>query len=132
MKNEAFTAFAWLRESPIAKLSGYNPLVMSKMFMLNNVTLWNPFDDEYFFWIDAGISNTVNAGYFYHDKVFDNLPEFIEENNDFVFLLILMKVEVKYTDLKEMLCFRFCNTDYVSYVCVGEDSLVGKRIGSIY
>ena len=60
-----------------------------------------------------GISNTVNAGYFYHDKVFDNLPEFIEENNDFVFLKNYpYEVEVKYTDLKmltvQILPYRLC------------------------
>jgi len=110
---------AWLRESPQAKLSGYNPLVMSKMFMLNNVTLWNPFDDEYFFWIDAGISNTVNAGYFYHDKVFDNLPEFIEENNDFVFLAYPYEGGGEIHGFERDAIARFCNTDYVSYVCRG-------------
>ena len=77
----------WLKDSTQAKLEMYNPLVMSKMFMLNNVTIWNPFQSEYFFWIDAGITNTVHYGYFTHDKVFNLLPEFIETNNDFVFLL---------------------------------------------
>jgi len=70
----------WLADSPQAKLEGYNPLVMSKMFMLNNVTIYNPFSSEYFFWIDAGITNTVHYGYFTHDKVFDNLPDFIKAN----------------------------------------------------
>ena len=76
----------WLRDSPQATLEGYNPLVMSKMFMLNNVTIWNPFKSEYFFWIDAGITNTVNYGYFTHDKVFDNLPNFINSNGEFMFI----------------------------------------------
>jgi len=78
-KEEWLSQSSWLKESPQAILEAYNPLVMSKMFMLNNVTIWNPFNSDYFFWIDAGITNTVHYGYFTHDKVFNNLPEFINK-----------------------------------------------------
>ncbi len=77
---------SWLSNSPQATLETYNPVVMSKMFMLNNVTIWNPFASDYFFWIDAGITSTVHYGYFTHDKVFDKLPNFIDQHKDFVFL----------------------------------------------
>lgn len=50
----------WLSESPQCKLKYYNPIVMSKFFMLNDITYHNPFNTEYFFWIDAGLTNTVN------------------------------------------------------------------------
>jgi len=46
---------------------------MSKFFMLNDATHYNPFDSTHFYWIDAGITSTVNDGYFWHDGVFDNL-----------------------------------------------------------
>jgi len=39
----------WLSGSPQAVLEYYNPIVQSKMFMLNDVTIWNPFNTEYFF-----------------------------------------------------------------------------------
>jgi len=109
----------WLRESPQATLDSYNPVVMSKMFMLNNVTIWNPFNSEYFFWIDAGITNTVHYGYFTHDNVFDNLPEFINHNNDFVFLTYpyIGGEEIHGFERNEI--SRYSNTDYVKYVCRG-------------
>lgn len=63
----------WLRESTQATLPLYNPMVMSKMFMLHDASLFNPFNTDYFVWIDGGITNTVHEGYFTHDKVFNNL-----------------------------------------------------------
>lgn len=110
---------SWLSESPQATLEGYNPLVMSKMFMLNNVTIWNPFGSEYFFWIDAGITNTVHPGYFYHDKVLKNLESLIPKTKEFIFL------SYPYIGGNEVHGFtreplaRYCNTDYVKYVCRG-------------
>jgi hypothetical protein len=110
---------SWLRDSPQATLEGYNPLVMSKMFMLNNVTIWNPFNSEYFFWIDAGITNTVNYGYFTHDKVFDNLPNFMNSNCNFMF------ISYPYVGGNEIHGFerdeiaKYCKTVYVDYVCRG-------------
>jgi len=68
---------AWLPNSPQATLDAYNPVVMSKMFMLNNVTIWNPFNSDYFFWIDAGITSTVHPGYFTHDRVFRQTTKFL-------------------------------------------------------
>jgi hypothetical protein len=109
----------WLRESPQATLEGYNPLVMSKMFMLNNVTIWNPFSSEYFFWIDAGITSTVHYGYFTHDKVFENLPNFIGENNDFVFLTYPYEGGGEVHGFERNALARYCHTDYVKYVCRG-------------
>ena len=52
---------AWLAESPQANLTYYNPLVMSKMFMLNDQQLTNPFVTEKFLWIDAGLARTCGA-----------------------------------------------------------------------
>ena len=43
-------------------MENYNPMVMSKMFMLNDASIWNPFGTEYFAWLDGGITNTVHEG----------------------------------------------------------------------
>ena len=40
----------------------YNPLVMSKVFLLNDAKIMDKFNSENLFWIDAGISNTVHIG----------------------------------------------------------------------
>ncbi len=68
----------WLKESTQAKLEMYNPLVMSKVFLLNDAKIMDKFDSDYLFWIDAGITNTVHPGYFTHDKVISKLPKFID------------------------------------------------------
>lgn len=109
----------WLTNSPQAKLELYNPLVMSKLFLLNDATLFNPFNSEYFYWIDAGIANTVHSGYFYHEKVFDNLPAYTTAIDGFLFL------SYPYIGGNEIHGFprdkmaKYCKTDYVRYVCRG-------------
>lgn len=67
---EWFNRAGWLEESTQARLELYNPVVMSKQFMLNDSSLFNHFDTNYFLWIDAGISNTVSIeGYM--DETFE-------------------------------------------------------------
>lgn len=60
----------WLADSTQAKLELYNPLVMSKQFFLNDATLFNFFETEYFLWVDAGLSNTVSLET-YFDATFE-------------------------------------------------------------
>ena len=50
----------WLKDSTQAKLEMYNPLVMSKMFLLNDATHYGDFEN--YFWIDAGLTHTVHIG----------------------------------------------------------------------
>jgi len=69
----------WLSESTQARLDMYNPLVMSKIFLLNDAKIMDTFDSEHMFWIDAGLTNTVHPGYFTHDKVLDKLPKYINK-----------------------------------------------------
>ena len=69
----------WLRESTQARLENYNPLVMSKVFLLHDAKIMDKFDSEYLFWIDGGLTNTVHQGYFTHDKVLNNLPKYISK-----------------------------------------------------
>jgi hypothetical protein len=109
----------WLKDSPQCTLEGYNPVVMSKMFMLNDVTIRNPFSSDYFFWLDAGITNTVHWGYFSHDKVLDNLPSFIESTKDFVFLTYPYDGGPEIHGFERESIARYSNTDYVNYVCRG-------------
>jgi len=67
----------WLSESTQAKLEMYNPLVMSKMFLLHDAKILDKFDSKFMFWVDAGLTNTVHPGYFTHDKVLDKLTKYI-------------------------------------------------------
>lgn len=74
-----FNQSSWLGDSTQAKLEMYNPLVMSKIFLLNDARIMDKFDSENLFWIDAGLTNTVHPGYFTHDKVIDKLQKYISK-----------------------------------------------------
>jgi hypothetical protein len=73
----------WLSESTQARLEMYNPVVMSKMFLLHDAKILDEFNSDYLFWIDAGITNTVHKGYFSHDKV---LEKMLPKINKFMFV----------------------------------------------
>jgi SAM-dependent methyltransferase len=73
----------WLPYSPQATLEWYNPVVQSKMFLLNDVTIWNPFNTEHFIWLDAGITNTVYEKYFTENRALDKINSYLES---FLFL----------------------------------------------
>ena len=49
---EWYNQSGWLVDSTQAKLEMYNPIVMSKMFLLNDAKVMDTFDSEYMFWID--------------------------------------------------------------------------------
>jgi len=74
-----FNQVGWLRDSTQAKLEMYNPLVMSKMFLLHDAKILDKFDSEYLFWLDAGITNTVHQGYFSHDLVLDKIKNITDK-----------------------------------------------------
>ena len=78
--NESWSNLSgWLKDSTQARLENYNPLVMSKVFLLNDAKIMDQFSSEYLFWIDGGLTNTVHPGYFTHDKVLDKLPKYISK-----------------------------------------------------
>ena len=78
-----FNQSGWLSDSTQSKLDMYNPLVMSKMFLLNDACILDKFNSDMLFWIDGGITNTVHHGYFTHDKVIDKLSNYV---NKFVYV----------------------------------------------
>lgn len=69
----------WLKESTQSRLENYNPLVMSKIFLLHDAKIFDKFDSKYMFWIDGGLTNTVHPGYFTHDKVLDKLSKYVSK-----------------------------------------------------
>ena len=72
----------WLAGSPQASLEFYNPMMMCKMFMVNDSAIMNPFNSKYFYWIDGGITNTVGTGYFTNDKVFEKLSAYSDSTEN--------------------------------------------------
>jgi hypothetical protein len=68
-----YNQVGWLGGSTQSKLELYNPLVMSKMFLLNDAKILDKFNSEKLYWIDAGLTNTVHSGYFTHDNVIEKV-----------------------------------------------------------
>lgn len=128
----------WLRESPQAALKYYNAMMFTKMFMVNDSAIVNPFDSEYFFWIDGGLTNTVSSGYFHYDQVLNNLENYMVSNH-----AKFMNITYPYTANSEIHGFertamaKYCNTDFVYYVARGgffggEKETIHKMNGLYY
>ena len=106
----------WLSESTQSKLEYYNPLVMSKMFLLHDAKILDKFDSEYLFWIDAGITNTVHPGYFTHDKVIDKLPKYV---NNFHFICFPYETSSEIHGFKYDGILKYSDTNIVNKVARG-------------
>jgi hypothetical protein len=105
----------WLVDSTQAKLEMYNPIVMSKMFLLNDASILDPFNSTHMIWVDGGITNTVNEGYFWKDKVISKIDKYFN-NFSFVSFPYDGKVEIHGFDYNAM-C-NYSNSD-VDKVCRG-------------
>lgn len=113
---EWFNQVGWLSESTQARLEYYNPLVMSKMFLLHDAKILDKFDSDYLFWIDAGITNTVHPGYFTHDKVIEILPKYI---NNFHFICFPYETTSEIHGFKYNGMLKYSETDTVNKVARG-------------
>jgi FkbM family methyltransferase len=74
-----YNQVGWLSDSTQAKLEMYNPIVMSKMFLLNDAAIFDPFDSTHLVWVDGALTNTVHEGYFWHDKVIGKLDKYFNK-----------------------------------------------------
>jgi hypothetical protein len=111
-KNQA----TWLQESTQANLSFYNPLVMSKFFFLHDLTLLNPFQTDYFVWIDGALSHTVDVNYLENPMVKALLPELLDP---FLFLCFPYIGGGEVHGFERKALASYCQTDYVNRVARG-------------
>ena len=98
----------WLKSSPQATLEYFNPVVMSKLLLLNKSYKLNPFNSSRLYWIDAGIIRTHNKMLFN-----DTLDFFLNQKDKFLFMTF------NYTNNTEIHGFlrsgmnKFCNVNFV-------------------
>ena len=104
----------WLPNSPQAQLEYYNPVVMSKMFMLNDAAINKWFDAEYLFWIDAGLTSTVG---FDALKNMNRLPDYMYDKK-FMFLSFPYRNESEVHGFASDKFDEMCG-EPSSYVCRG-------------
>jgi len=96
-----YNQVGWLKDSTQASLPFYNPMVMSKMFLLHNAKIISPFDDQYIYWIDGGITNTLSLGYFQNPTVISNLKR-ISQKLIFICFPYHTNTEIHGFDIKKM------------------------------
>lgn len=60
--------------SPITGKMDYFLVTTAKQFWLNESSINNPFDTEYFIWMDFGINHIVDLSNFHIDEIIDNIP----------------------------------------------------------
>ena len=119
--NENWKNFAgWLTGSPQSELKYYNAMMFTKMFMLSDAAITDPFSTDYYFWIDGGLTSTVNKGYFHKDRVLDNLENYIISKDDkFVHITYPYEGNDEIHGFERKAMARYCGTDYVKYVARG-------------
>lgn len=127
----------WLKQSPQAQLKYYNALMMCKMFMVNDSSILNPFNSEYFYWIDGGLTSTVNKGYFVKDKVLDNLENYSKSVDKFTFIQYPYEGNTEVHGFERAKLAEYCDTDYVNKISRGgffggHKSLVNQINGLYY
>ena len=116
---------AWLSSSPQCKNEYYNPIVMSKMFFLHESVIQNSFQNEYFIWLDAGITQTVYENYFYNRSNFNKLKKYL---NKFLFLAYPYEAENEIHGFDFNAINKYANC-IVDLVCRG--GLFGGRAESV-
>jgi O-methyltransferase len=122
----------WLPESTQAKLEMYNPIVMSKMFLLNDASIMDPFNSSHLVWIDGALTNTVHEGYFWKDGVVKNISK---NFNKFSFVCFPYdgKVEIHGFKYEEMCRYSNASVDKVARggIFGGPKELISK-LNEIY
>jgi len=127
-----YNQVGWLSESTQAKLEMYNPLVMSKMFLLNDASILDKFNSTHLIWLDGGITNTVHEGYFWKHNVISKLEKYL---NKFTFVCFPYdgKQEIHGFEYKKLCEYAGADVDKVARggIFGGPKNLINK-INDIY
>lgn len=113
--NKWKTISDWLIHSPQSELKLYNPLVMSKQFFLNDASIYNFFNTDYFIWIDAGLSNTVQLKQYINESLQNKL---IQQLDKMLYIAFPYDGNVEVHGFEKKAFNKFCNTN-TTYVVRG-------------
>lgn len=117
VKESWYTRANWLQASPQAKLEYYNPIVMSKYFMVHDCSIFNPFNTNYFFWIDGGLTNTVDLGQL---RYLSTIKEYVKSVNDkLLFLSYPYENDNEVHGFESSKFAEYCGVEKTTYVCRG-------------
>jgi hypothetical protein len=105
----------WLAESPQANLELYNAVVMSKMGMLNDQQLINPFGSDRYLWIDAGLERTC-GGYLDNPHWISRITSLLER---FLFICFPYIGSTEIHGYEREAMAKLANTDYIRRVARG-------------
>jgi hypothetical protein len=114
-----YNSAGWLPESPQAALEFYNPMMMCKMFMVNDSAIMNPFGSKYFYWIDGGLTSTVNTGYFTHDNVLDRLKNYTDSIDKLTFITYPYEANNEIHGFERTKMAEYCGVDFVGKIARG-------------
>lgn len=107
----------WLKNSPQAKLEYYNPIVMSKFFFVHDCSIRNYFNTDYFFWIDGGLTNTVDLNLIKRLSFVEGYMKSIKDKLLFLSFPYESDNEVHGFDAEKFA--EYCKVDKTTYVCRG-------------
>ena len=112
-----YTRASWLENSPQAKLEYYNPIVMSKFFFVHDCSIRNLFKTDYFFWIDGGLTNTVDLSLL---KNLVSVDEYMKTiRNKFLFLSFPYENNVEAHGFEASKFAEYCGVEKTEYICRG-------------
>lgn len=75
-----YEKYILLKDSIQANNEMFNPISMSKMFLLNDARIIDVFNSDYYFWIDIEPTFTDNFEYLVNDKILEQLQHHVGEN----------------------------------------------------
>ena len=125
----------WLQDSCQCRLPDYNPLVMSKPFWLCRESKADPFNTQYFIWLDAGIVQYLKSRLPYpvDAHLLENLALYLDK---FFFLAYPFYTHTEIQGFERNACARYSQTDFVDRICrgglVGGDKQHIERVVRLY
>lgn len=108
---------SWLENSPQAKLEYYDPIVMSKFFFVHDCSVRTSFNSDYFFWIDGGLTNTVDLNAL---RNLGSIKDYMKTiGNKLLFLSFPYENDNEVHGFESKKFAEFCGVEKTKYVCRG-------------